>query len=69
MNQFMKNMKIINIIGSGSIGQVYKIKDKRTNEFYALKCIHPDIINEIIYLEWITWFINISKYIIFFISD
>ena len=34
---------IIDIIGSGSIGQVYKIKDKYTNNIYALKVLHPHV--------------------------
>ena len=36
--------KIIELVGSGSIAQVYKIQDIKTNEFYAMKVIHPDAI-------------------------
>lgn len=35
-------------IFSGSIGQVYKTKEKNTNQIVAIKCTHPDIENEII---------------------
>ena len=33
--------EIINIVGSGSIGQVYKIKCERTDKLYAMKVKHP----------------------------
>lgn len=33
--------EIIDTIGSGSIGQVYKLKDKHTNKYFALKIVHP----------------------------
>ena len=38
---FDDNYEIIEIIGSGSIAQVYKIKDKNNN-LYALKVKHPN---------------------------
>ena len=44
--------KIIKLIGSGSIGQVYLIEDKLTKEKFAMKILHPDI-----YLEYIVFFI------------
>ena len=44
---FNKNInehyKIINIIGSGSIAQVYKIQDLKTNKLYVMKVKHPNI--------------------------
>jgi len=33
--------EIIDVVASGSIGQVYKIRDKETKEIYAMKCKHP----------------------------
>ena len=33
---------IINIIGSGSIAQVYKIKNKKSEKLYAMKVKHPN---------------------------
>ena len=33
--------EIENIVASGSIGQVYKIKEKHTGKIYAMKCKHP----------------------------
>lgn len=39
---------VIGILGSGSIGQVYKISRKTDNKLFALKVIHPDVKNEFI---------------------
>lgn len=39
--------EIIEIIGSGSIGQVYRIKDKRSNNEYAMKVLHPNVKEDI----------------------
>lgn len=38
-----KNYCLEDIIGSGSIGQVYKIKHKHTNKYYAMKILHPNV--------------------------
>lgn len=47
------------IIGSGSVAQVYKIKCKKTNNYYAMKVVHP--INK--YHEYIIYLIyNILNY-------
>ena len=43
-NDMDDDYKIIELVGSGSIAQVYKIQDIKTNEFYAMKVIHPDAI-------------------------
>lgn len=43
-NDIDNDYKIIELVGSGSIAQVYKIQDIKTNEFYAMKVIHPDAI-------------------------
>ena len=43
-NDIDNDYKIIESVGSGSIAQVYKIQDIKTNEFYAMKVIHPDAI-------------------------
>lgn len=40
---FDNDYKIVNIIGSGSIGQVYKIQNIHTDRYFAYKCIHPDV--------------------------
>ncbi len=41
-NDIKDDYDIINIIGSGSIAQVYKIKDKKTGKIYAMKVKHPN---------------------------
>ena len=35
--------ELIDMVGSGSIGQVYKIKHRKSQIYYAMKTIHPDI--------------------------
>lgn len=42
-NQLIEDYNIVSLISSASIGQVYKIQCKQTKQYYALKCIHPDI--------------------------
>ena len=39
----LDNYEILEIIGSGSIGQVYKIRDLKTYKIYALKVSHPNL--------------------------
>ena len=48
---------IVDVIGSGSIGQVYKIKCKKSGEKYVMKVKHPNIESQI------KLFRNIFKYI------
>lgn len=43
----LDNYEIIDILGSGSIGQVYKIKDKDTNQIFVMKVKHPFIESQI----------------------
>ena len=47
LNEFNKQLlddyNIIEVIGSGSIGQVYKVQDKNTGYYYALKVLHPHL--------------------------
>jgi len=61
------NFEIIDILGSGSIGQVYLIKNIETKKEYALKVIHPHIYQEFIifniFLRILLYFINYKKYI------
>ena len=38
---------LLDVIGSGSIGQVYKIKNKYDGKDYAFKVIHPDVVYEL----------------------
>ena len=39
----LDNYEILEMIGSGSIGQVYKIRHKNTDKIYALKVSHPNL--------------------------
>ena len=43
---FHDKYEIIETIASGSIGQVYKIKDKN-DKIYAMKCLHPEVDSQI----------------------
>jgi len=42
-----KDYRIIECIGSGSIGQVYKIQNIRNEKYYAMKVLHPHIDSEV----------------------
>lgn len=41
----------ISLISSGSIGQVYKIRSKKNQKYYAMKCIHPNINNQLFFFN------------------
>lgn len=45
---FDKNYQLISTLGSGSIGQVYKIQDNQTKQFFVMKVIHPNVRDDII---------------------
>ena len=55
--------EIQEIIGSGSIGQVYKIKHKITGELYAIKVIHPNMDGQILFLKYVLFFLMKTPYI------
>ena len=38
------DFELISIIGRGTFGKVYLVKDKRTDKFYAMKCIRKDVV-------------------------
>jgi len=42
-HNFSDTYELIDIIGSGSIGQVYKIKHRFTNQYFAMKVLHPQV--------------------------
>ena len=46
--ELLNEYEIIDVIGSGSIGQVYKIKDINTDNLYAMKVKHPEIESQIL---------------------
>jgi len=49
--------EIQEIIGSGSIGQVYKVKHKITGELYAIKVTHPNMRGQILFLKYVLFFL------------
>ena len=63
--QFNKDISdeydIIDVIGSGSIGQVYKIKCKKSGEKYVMKVKHPNIETQInVFKNIFTYIYNIK---------
>ena len=58
---------ILNVLGSGSMGQVYKIMHKKSKKYYALKILHPNIEYEFSVFtklfNIVNRCINIKKYI------
>ena len=70
---FNDKYEILDIIGSGSIAQVYKIKEKRTDNIYAMKVKHPSVLKDynIIkrYLKLIFTFIPFNKIVPISIDD
>lgn len=65
LENFDNKYKILDTISSGSIGQVYKVKNIYTNKIYALKVKHPNIDNEIYMIKFIVWLFNLYKYAFF----
>ena len=65
--EFDEKYEIIELIASGSIGQVYKIRKLITNEVYAMKVVHPEVRSQIkhfqILLKIIYWFPYICNYL------
>ena len=64
-NDFNDDYEILDIIGSGSIGQVYLIQDKPLTEFskkekYVMKILHPNVKYEI---EFFRKFYSMIRYI------
>uniref|UniRef100_A0A6C0C5L6 Protein kinase domain-containing protein n=1 Tax=viral metagenome TaxID=1070528 RepID=A0A6C0C5L6_9ZZZZ len=43
--------EIIDLLGSGSIAQVYKIKDIKSDKLYAMKVKHPNVNNNFNYIK------------------
>ena len=60
-NELKNEYYIIDIIGSGSIGQVYKVKNIKTSQYQVMKVMHPGIQNQMIFFKRIFRFIYDSK--------
>jgi predicted unusual protein kinase regulating ubiquinone biosynthesis (AarF/ABC1/UbiB family) len=54
---FYERYTIEDIIGSGSIGQVYKIKDKYTKIYYAMKVLHPNVYHDMWFMKKVVYFL------------
>jgi predicted unusual protein kinase regulating ubiquinone biosynthesis (AarF/ABC1/UbiB family) len=50
-NLFKEEYEIIDLLGSGSIAQVYKIKDIKSDKIYAMKVKHPNVNNNFNYIK------------------
>ena len=62
---FSKKYEIISCFSSGSIGQVYKIKDIHSDKFYAMKVIHPNVKYHIKFITTMIWLFTLQKYVFF----
>ena len=62
---FSKKYEIISSISSGSIGQVYKIKDIHSDKFYAMKVIHPNVKYHIKFITTMIWLFTLQNYMFF----
>ena len=70
-NEFNKyiyeDYEIINVLGSGSIGQVYKLQNIHSNQNYAFKVLHPNVDQEFIifniFINLLLYFVDYKKYI------
>ena len=60
--EFNTTYELIDLLGSGSIGQVYKIKHRLTNKYYAMKIIHPHVHYEMNLLKQIIYLLTIIPY-------
>jgi predicted unusual protein kinase regulating ubiquinone biosynthesis (AarF/ABC1/UbiB family) len=55
-----KRFDIVNVVSSASMGQVYKLKEKKSDKLFALKVLHPHIERDI-------WLIEICLYLLYYI--
>jgi len=62
-NKISDEYEILDVIGSGSIAQVYKIKDIKSDKLYAMKVKHPNINKNFNYIKLLL--IIIFKFISF----
>jgi predicted unusual protein kinase regulating ubiquinone biosynthesis (AarF/ABC1/UbiB family) len=50
--------ELLDILGSGSMGQVYKVKHKKTGKLYALKVLHPQLHNQFKAFSNLFWIVE-----------
>lgn len=55
--------EIGDIVASGSIGQVYKVKSRYDEKYYAMKVIHPNVNSGINYIQYILVFLYKTPFI------
>jgi len=53
---------VTDVIGSGSIGQVYKVQHKLSKEYFALKIIHPTVHHDMWFFRLITHLLLMIPY-------
>jgi serine/threonine protein kinase len=68
--------ELLEVIGSGSLGQVYRLREHRTQKIYVLKILHPEIHDQISTFQWwvsvlskIPWFQTYFQQTIFNVHD
>ena len=53
----------LSLLASGSIGQVYKVKDKHTNKLCAMKVVHPNMNFQLLFFDYLVNLLYIIPYI------
>jgi len=62
-SQFDDDYKMVKLLGSGSIGQVYLIENIETKSQYVMKVIHPNVRKDIIYFKKMFSFFSFISYL------
>ena len=62
-SELEEDYDIISLVASGSIGQVYKVKDKYTKIICAMKVVHPDLAFQLIFFDYFIRFLYLTPII------
>lgn len=66
--EFDEKYELLELIASGSIGQVYKIRDLVTKEIYAMKVVHPEVKEQIKHFKILLTIITYLPYYSYYLN-